>query len=278
MKSQRTRSKISRCVIYIIVFSLVILMVMPFAWMLLSSFKEENEVFTYDMTWLPSKITLSGYRRALTRQPLLLYGLNTVIVSTVITFCQLITSVLAGYAFSRLEFPGRNFIFLIYISAMMIPHQALIIPSFMLIRKLGLVNSYGGLTLPFIAGPFGAFLMRNFFLSMPKSLEEAGIIDGCSRLQVLTRIVVPLCKPALATLGLFVFMQSWNDFMWPLIITNTDKMRTLQVGLALMKTDIYPDWPMMMAATVMATLPIMIAFLGAQKQFIESLAFTGVKY
>jgi multiple sugar transport system permease protein len=120
--------------------------------------------------------------------------------------------------------------------------------------------------------------MRNFFLSTPQSLEEAAVLGGCSRLQVLLRIVVPLSRPALATLGLFTFMQAWNDFMWPLIITNSVQMRTLQVGLALMKTDIYPDWPMMMAATVLATLPIIIAFLFAQRQFIESLAFTGVKY
>lgn len=278
MKSQTMLTKIKNGIIYLILFTLVIFMVMPFAWMTLSSLKEEDEVFTYEMTWLPSKITFSGYQRALTRQPFLLYGMNTVLVSSIVTICQLITSVLAGYAFARLEFPGRDVAFLIYISAMMIPHQALVIPSFMLIRKLGLVNTYGGLTLPFLAGPFGAFLMRNFFLSTPKSLEEAAIIDGCSRFQVLVRIVLPLCKPALATLGLFVFMQSWNDFMWPLIITNTDKMRTLQVGLALMRTDIYPDWPMMMAATVLATLPVIIAFLSAQKQFIESLAFTGVKY
>jgi len=161
---------------------------------------------------------------------------------------------------------------------MMIPAQATIIPAFILIRKLGLLNSYRGLTLPFLATPFGAFLMRQFFLSMPKSLEEAAIIDGCSRAQVLLRIVLPLTKPALATLGLFSFMTAWNDFMWPMIITTTANMRTLQVGLALLSTDIYPDWPMMMAASVMATLPVILAFLSAQKQFIQSLAFTGVKF
>ena len=272
MKSYRLTTTLNRSIIYIVLFTLSIFMLMPFAWMVLSSLKEADDVFTYDMTWLPKKISFSGYYRAVTEQPFLLYGVNTVLVSIIITSIQLTTSVLAGYAFARLEFPGRNLIFMIY------PSQAMIIPSFILVRKLGLIDSYGGLTLPFLAGPFGAFLMRQFFLSMPKSLEEAAIIDGCSRWKVLLKIVLPLSKPALATLGLFTFMNAWNDFMWPLIITNSVKMRTLQVGLALMRTDIYPDWPMMMAATVLATLPIIIAFLSAQKQFIESLAFTGVKY
>ncbi|NLL47336.1 MAG: carbohydrate ABC transporter permease [Firmicutes bacterium] len=267
-----------RFVIYLILLFLAALMLMPFAWMVLSSFKEVDEVFTYEMTWLPSTLTLSGYYRALTEQPFLRYGLNSVWVSTIITTIQLITSVLAGYAFARLKFPGRGVVFMIYLSAMMIPSQATIIPSYILIRKAGLIDSYAGLTLPFLAGPFGAFMMRQFFLSMPESLEEAGIIDGCSRFQVLTKIVVPLSKPALASLGLFSFMGAWNDFMWPLIIINQDSMRTLQVGLSLMRADLYPDWPMMMAASVMATLPIMLAFLAAQKQFIESLTFTGVKY
>jgi multiple sugar transport system permease protein len=267
-----------RLVIFFVLFTFAIFMLMPFAWMVLSSFKEADEVFTYDMTWLPSTISFSGYYRALTEQPFLKYGLNSVLVSLIITAAQLTTSALAGYAFARLNFPGRNLIFMVYLSAMMIPSQATVIPSYILIRKMGLIDSYAGLTLPFLAGPFGAFMMRQFFLSMPESLEEAGIIDGCSRFQVLCKIVLPLSKPALASLALFTFMGAWNDFMWPLIIINRDAMRTLQVGLSLMRADLYPDWPMMMAASVMATLPIIIAFLLAQKQFIQSLAFTGVKY
>jgi multiple sugar transport system permease protein len=270
--------RIKKFVVYLVLFAMAIVMLIPFAWMVLSSFKEADEVFTYEMSWLPSTLTLSGYGRAFTEQPFLRYGLNSVFVSTIITIIQLITSVLAGYAFARLKFVGRNLVFMIYLAAMMIPSQATIIPSYILIRKAGLIDSYAGLTLPFLAGPFGAFMMRQFFLSMPESLEEAGIIDGCSRFQVLTKIILPLSKPALASLGLFTFMSAWNDFMWPLIIINRDSMRTLQVGLSLMRSDIYPDWPMMMAASVLATLPIMIAFLSAQKQFVESLTFTGVKY
>ena len=278
MNSLRLRTTINRSIMYILLLALAISMLLPFGWMLLSSVKAEDEVFTYDMTWLPSKIVFSGYFRALTRQPFLMYGMNSILVSFIVTTVQVATATLAGYAFARLEFPGRNTIFVAYLSAMMIPVQATIVPSFILIKNMGFLDSYQGLTLPFLATPFGAFLMRQFFLSMPKSLEEAAIIDGCSRFKVLTKVVLPLSKPALATLGLFTFMGSWNDFMWPMIITTTAEMRTLQVGLALMRTDLYPDWPMMMAASVLATLPVILAFLSAQKQFIQSLAFTGVKY
>lgn len=278
MNFLRLRTNITRTILYVILLALAISMLLPFAWMLLSSFKAEDEVFTYDMNWLPSRIEFSGYYRALTLQPFLMYGMNSIVVSVIVTTVQVATATLAGYAFARLDFPGRNVIFLIYLSAMMIPVQATIIPAFILINRMGFLDSYQGLTLPFLATPFGAFLMRQFFLSMPKSLEEAAIIDGCSRFGVLLKVVLPLSKPALATLGLFTFMGVWNDFMWPMIITTTAEMRTLQVGLALMRTDLYPDWPMMMAASVMATLPVILAFLSAQKQFIQSLAFTGVKY
>ncbi len=278
MNFLRLRTNITRTILYVILLALAISMLLPFAWMLLSSFKAEDEVFTYDMNWLPSRIEFSGYYRALTLQPFLMYGMNSIVVSAIVTTVQVATATLAGYAFARLDFPGRNVIFLIYLSAMMIPVQATIIPAFILINRMGFLDSYQGLTLPFLATPFGAFLMRQFFLSMPKSLEEAAIIDGCSRFGVLLKVVLPLSKPALATLGLFTFMGVWNDFMWPMIITTTAEMRTLQVGLALMRTDLYPDWPMMMAASVMATLPVILAFLSAQKQFIQSLAFTGVKY
>jgi multiple sugar transport system permease protein len=267
-----------RLLIYLILFAVAAIMLLPFAWMLLSSFKEADEVFTYDMTWLPSTLTLSGYYRALTEQPFLRYGLNSLFVSFLITVAQLTTSALAGYAFARLDFPGRKLVFTVYLAAMMIPSQATIIPSYVLVRKMGLLDTYAGLTLPFLAGPFGAFMMRQFFLPMPEALEEAAIVDGCTRFQVLRKVVLPLSKPALSSLALFVFMGAWNDFMWPLIIINRESMRTLQVGLSLMRADLYPDWPMMMTASVMATLPVILAFWSAQKRFIQSLAFTGVKY
>jgi len=253
-------------------------MVLPFVWMLLTSFKDRSEVFTYSIQWLPSRINLDGYREVWSEIPFARMYLNSFIVAISVTVCQLVTSALAGYAFARLDFPGRDVVFMIYLSAMMIPHQATVIPSFLLMRKFNMVDRYTSLILPFAAGPFGAFMLRQFFMSMPRSLEEAAIIDGCSRFGVLRSVVLPLCKPALVTLGLFQFMFSWNDFMWPLIVTNKMSMRTLQVGLALLRAEVSTEWPMLMAATVMATVPILVAFLAAQRQFIESIAFTGLKY
>ena len=253
-------------------------MVLPFVWMLLTSFKDKSEVFTYSIQWLPSKINLDGYREVWSEIPFARMYVNSFIVAISVTACQLVTSALAGYAFARLDFPGRDLVFMIYLSAMMIPHQATIIPSFLLMRKFNMVDRYSSLILPFAAGPFGAFMLRQFFMSMPRSLEEAAIIDGCSRFGVLRNVVLPLCKPALVTLGLFQFMFSWNSFMWPLIVTNKMSMRTLQVGLALLRAEVSTEWPMLMAATVMATVPILVAFLAAQRQFIESIAFTGLKY
>lgn len=278
MKPKRFLTVAGKGATHAVLMATALIMLLPFVWMLLSSFKEPDDVFTYSMRWLPSKVTLSGYVRAVTKHPFWRYTANSLIISFSVTSMQLITSALAGYAFARLEFPGRDVLFMIYLAAMMIPHQAMVIPSFILMKKLGLLDTFAALILPFAAGPFGAFLMRQFFLSMPKSLEEAAIIDGCSRIGVLWKIILPLSKPALSTLALFVFMNSWNDFMWPLIITNRVEMRTLQVGLSLMRSDVHPDWPMLMAATVLATMPVLVAFLSAQKQFIESLAFTGVKY
>ena len=256
----------------------VIFMLLPFIWMILTSFKDKTEVFNYSLQWLPSKFKFDGYRQVRSEIPFARMYLNSFIVAGSVTVCQLITSALAGYAFARLDFPGRDVIFMIYISAMMIPYQATVIPSFMLVRKLGMLDRYSCLIVPFIAGPFGAFMLRQFFLGMPRSLEEAAIIDGCSRFGVLARIILPLCKPAMVTLGLFQFMFAWNDFMWPLIVTNTSSMRTLQVGLALLRAEEATNWPMLMAATTMATLPIVIIFLAAQRQFIESVALTGLKY
>jgi len=253
-------------------------MVLPFAWMVLTSVKDKGEVFTYSVQWLPSRVNLDGYRDVWFEMPFARMYANSLIVAISVTVCQLVTSALAGYAFARLDFPGRDVVFMIYLSAMMIPHQATIIPAFLLIRRFNMVDRYSSLVLPFAAGPFGAFMLRQFFMSMPRSLEEAAIIDGCSRFGVLRSVVLPLCKPAMVTLGLFQFMFSWNDFMWPLIVTNKMSMRPLQVGLALLRAEISTEWPMLMAATVMATMPVLVAFLAAQRQFIESIALTGLKY
>ncbi len=217
-----------------------------------------------------------AYKEIWTRIPFARMFINSLIVATLVTALQLITSSLAGYAFSRLNFPGRDRLFWAYAALMMIPQQATLIPAFMLIQRMGLMDTYSALILPFAAAPFGAFLMRQFFMALPKELEEAAALDGCSSFGILFRIFMPLAKPALATLALFSFMTSWNEFLWPLMVTSSKQMFTLQVGLDMLKWEAGSDWPIIMAASVLVTLPVIVAFLFAQEKFTRSIAMSGI--
>lgn len=217
-----------------------------------------------------------AYSDIWSRIPFARMFINSLAVSVAVTALQLITSSLAGFAFSRLHFPGRDKLFWAYASLMMIPQQATMVPAFMLMHRLGLIDTYAGLILPFAAAPFGAFMMRQFFMGLPKEIEEAAALDGCSRFGTLWRVFVPLAKPALATLGLFSFMTSWNEFLWPLMVTTRRDMFTLQVGLDMLKWEAGSDWPIIMAASVLSTIPVVAAFLLAQEKFTRSIAMSGL--
>lgn len=276
-----SQQKIAKALVSLVINAILlmgaILMVLPFLWMLSTSFKPSSEVFTYTLQWLPSKLNFEGYRGVWTELPFARMYFNSIFVAVTITLVQLATCTLAAYAFARLRFPGREVLFLGYLSTMMIPGQVTMIPSFLIMRSLKIMDSYYALILPFLAHPFGTFLLRQFMLSLPISLEEAAILDGCTRFQILRKVVVPLSKPALSAMGLFTFLFSWNDFMWPLIVTNRMCMRTLQVGLALLRSEQGTKWPMVMAATVLATVPLLICFVCAQNQFIEGITLSGIK-
>lgn len=220
--------------------------------------------------------SFNAYSDIWQRIPFARMFINSLLVSVAVTALQLVTSSLAGYAFSRLHFPGRDRLFWVYASLMMIPQQATMVPAFMLMHRLGLIDTYAGLILPFAAAPFGAFMMRQFFMGLPKELEEAAALDGCSRFGTLWRIFVPLAKPALTTLGLFSFMTSWNEFLWPLMVTTRRDMFTLQVGLDMLKWEAGSDWPIIMAASVLSTIPVVAAFLLAQEKFTRSIAMSGL--
>ena len=221
-------------------------------------------------------LVFDAYIDIWSRVPFARMFLNSTVVALAVTALQLVTSALAGFAFSRLQFPGRDRLFWAYAALMLIPQQATLIPAFMLIRNLGLMDTYAALILPFAAAPFGAFMMRQFFLGLPRELEEAAVLDGCSRLGVLFRIFMPLAKPGLATLGLFSFMTSWNEFLWPLMVTTKRDMFTLQVGLDMLKWEAGSDWPVIMAASVLVTIPVIAAFLLAQGRFTRSIAVSGI--
>jgi multiple sugar transport system permease protein len=229
------------------------------------------------MNMIPKSISFEGYREAFANAPLLRYMTNSIAISCVSTLGVVVTSVLAGYALSRIRFPLRNTLFIIILGTMMIPHQSIIIPSFIMMKNFGWLDSYKVLTIPFLVYPFAVFIMRNFFMALPKELEEAAFLDGCNRLQILYRIFVPVSLPAVASVIIFNFTYIWNDFFWPFVMTKTVELRTIQVGLSMLKSQFLLQWPLLMAATVISSIPIFAVYLVFQKYFVKGSVTSGVK-
>ena len=264
-------------ILHVIIYALALATIAPFIWMLLTSVKDIGDIFVYPPKWLPSKFHFENYVRAFQAAPFGRYYLNSLIVACTVTLGQLITCSMAAYAFARLQFKGRDVLFYIFLGTMMIPYQVTMIPSFMVLYWLGWVDSYQAMIVPGLASAFGTFLLRQFFLTIPKELEEAAYIDGCGKFRVLWQIIIPLSKPALATLAIFTFMGTFNDFIWALIVVNSDHLRTVQLGLAIFRDRYITDWDLLMAGSVMATLPILIVFFFAQKYFIKGITLSGIK-
>lgn len=264
-------------ILHVIIYALALATIAPFIWMLLTSVKDIGDIFVYPPKWLPSKFHFENYARAFQAAPFGRYYLNSLIVACTVTLGQLITCSMAAYAFARLQFKGRDVLFYIFLGTMMIPYQVTMIPSFMVLYWLGWVDSYQAMIVPGLASAFGTFLLRQFFLTIPKELEEAAYIDGCGKFRVLWQIIIPLSKPALATLAIFTFMGTFNDFIWALIVVNSDHLRTVQLGLAIFRDRYITDWDLLMAGSVMATLPVLIVFFFAQKYFIKGITLSGIK-
>ncbi len=260
-----------------LIYGLAIITVAPFIWMILTSFKDIGEILIYPPKWFPSVFHWENYVNAFNAAPFGRFYFNSIFVSVAVVLGQLVTCSLAAFAFARLQFRGREVLFMIFLGSMMIPGQVTMIPSFMILYWLGWVDSYYALIVPGLASAFGTFLLRQFFLTIPKDLEEAAYIDGCSRFGVLWRIILPLAKPALATLAIFTFMGVFNDFLWALVVTNSEEMRTVQLGLAVFRDRYSTEWDKLMASSVTATLPILIIFFFAQKYFIKGIALSGLK-
>jgi multiple sugar transport system permease protein len=263
--------------LHILIYALAIMTLVPFLWMILTSVKDLGEIFTYPPKFFPSEIKLSNYVNAFEAAPFGRYYLNSLFVASVVTIGQIITCSMAAFAFARLNFRGRNFLFYIFLGTMMIPYNVIMIPSFMVLYWLGWIDTYQSLIVPGLASAFGVFLLRQFFMTIPKELEEAAYIDGASRLTVLRKIIMPLSKPALATLAIFTFMGVFNDFIWALIVINSEEMRTVQLGLAIFRDRYLTQWDLLMAGSVTAVLPILIVFFFAQKYFIKGITLSGLK-
>ena len=262
---------------HVLLLPLALIFLLPFVEMFMTSVTPAADINKFPPAFFPSQITFDGYARLFASSDILLWLGNTAIVSVTAVVSHLVLCSLAGYGFARLKFPGQSFGFLAILATIMIPTQMLMIPTYILFSRIGLIDSLGAAIVPWLASAFGIFLMRQFFLSLPAELEEAAMIDGCTRLQVFFRVVLPLAKPALATLAIFTLLGSWNDLVWPLIAINNDQAFTLQLGLTNFQGTRHTEWSLLMAGNVIATLPLIVFFLFAQKQFIATMTFSGLK-
>lgn len=254
-----------------------LIMLFPFFWMISSSLKNSVEAFATPPSLIPSSPTLENYRHVFEILNMPRLFLNSITVSVTVVSLQLITSALAGYAFARLHFRGKNFLFLIYLATMMIPFQVIIVPLFIEMRTFGLIDSFLGLGLPMIASAFGVFLMRQAMLAIPKELEDAALLDGANHFRLFFSVALPLCLPSLAALGILSFMAVWNAYLWPLVIIFSPEKMTLPLALANLQGENLTDWPMVMAATTLAIIPIAIVYLLLQKQIAQSFLTAGLK-
>ena len=256
-----------------------LLIATPIIIAILTSFKSLQDISANPNTIFPREWTFRNYETAWTATPFGRYLLNSAIQSGIIVLFQVLFSVLAAFAFTFLEFPGRNLLFNIMLGSLMIPFQLTFIPNFILISEWGLANTYAGLTLPFLASAFGVFMLRQFFMTLPKELKDSAMIDGAGNFRYLMQIVVPLSKGSISAFGIFAFLGAWSQYLWPLVITNDSSMRTIQIGIRyfLFDQERGTDWGALMAGAVIVLLPTLIIFLVAQRQLVKGIAMSGLK-
>ena len=264
---------------YVILGIMALSMLIPFFAMLSLSFSSNNAIFSYPPSIFPKEITIGNYINVFKSIPLARYFFNSLLVATVTTVGQVIISALAGYGFAKLKFKGSNFVFMIILITMMIPPQVNIIPLFFIMREMHLIDTYQALIIPGFFGGFGIFMFRQFFMGLPDELLEASKIDGCNIFQTFYKVALPLSLPAVSTLSIFTFISSWNSFMWPLIVTNSDQMRTLPLGLAVFKGSFreITAWGDLLACAVICTIPTILVFLLGKRFLIDDILQGGVK-
>ena len=274
---QRTLRRLAKGLVYVPLLFAAALALMPFVWMISSSLKLDKDVFSIPMRWIPQDFHWDNYLKIWERVPLLTYFKNTSVVAAAVTFMQLLTSSFAAYAFAKMQFKGRDILFLCYIGTIAVPWQAYMLPQFIMMRSIGLYDTVWALVVLQSFSAFGVFLMRQFYLSIPNDLNEAARIDGLSEYGIWARIMLPLSKPAIATLTIFTFVNTWNDYMGPLIYLTKDENKTIQVGLRRFIQAYTSDYHLIMAASLCTLIPVTIVFLAMQKYFIQGIATTGLK-
>jgi len=268
---------ISKCMIYAVLIMLSLVAIVPFLWMLSASLKLNKDVFSYPIQWLPKIFVWNNYVEIWNKIPLAMFLKNTTKLTLIVTLLQLFTSSLAAYAFAKIEFKGRDILFIFYVSTIAIPWQVYMIPQYLMVQKLGLVDTHLSLIILQAFSAFGVFLMRQFYINIPKELSESARMDGLGEFGIFSRIMLPLVKPGLATLVIFTVVTIWNDFMGPLIYLNSTDRKTVQLGLRLFMTQFSADYASIMAAALVTLIPVMLVFGLLQKYFVEGVATSGIK-
>ena len=265
--------------VYIVLSVVGIIFIMPFAWMVANSFKDIRGIYQYPPTFIPEVWHFENYTEAWTLTHFDLGFLNSALVAAAVVLGQLFTASLAGYAFARLRFPGRDKIFLLYISLMMVPFTVLLIPLYVQMRAFGWISTLQAVIVPFLFTPWGTFMMRQFMVTIPRELEDAARIDGCGFFRTYWLIILPLTKPALATLAIFTFVNTWNSFQWPLIVLGKPKVKTLPLLLASFQNQsgMRTPWHLIMAAATFVVIPVLIAFIVGQKYYVRGIVTSGIK-
>ena len=274
---EKRKNQLMKGIIYVAMTIVTIFMLFPFYWMLVTAVKPVNEIFAFPPKLWPSEFHWENFREVLELRDFGTYFKNSAIVTLIATVITVCINLLAGYAFAKYQFKGKEFLFLIVLSTLMIPLQVIMIPNFIIISKLGMINTYQGLILPPCAEAFGLFLSRQFLSTLPDALIESARIDGASEFHIFRSIILPNSGSLLSVLIIFTFMWRWNDFQWPLIILSDSGMYTVQLGLSMLNGSNYVNWNQLMSASLLSILPVIIIFFIFQKQFVQGIATTGIK-
>lgn len=277
LQAGRLAKLLKKAALYLALTVLALTMVTPFIWMLSTSLKANQYVLSFPPQLIPRPATLESYTRLFELYPMARMFGNSLLAALLTTLGQLVTCSMAAYAFARMNFRGREALFLVYLATLMVPFQVTITPLFILMRIFGWINTYQGLILPGVFSAFGTFLLRQHLLTIPKELEEAAFIDGASHWMIFRKIILPLATPALATLAVFAFMSSWNSFLWPLFVLKDLELMTLPVGLATLHGRWLTEWNLVMAGTVITTVPMILVYLFAQKYLVKGFVTSGLK-
>lgn len=264
---------------YILIIFGSLLMILPFLLMIALAFSPYEKTLVYPPILFPRDTTIANFKEVINSNNFIIYFLNSLLISIVTTVGQIITCSMAAYAFARLEFKYKNFLFLMFLSTMMIPTQVNLVPLFSMMHKFGWINTYYALIIPGLFSAFGIFLMRQYYITLPKEIEESAKIDGCNQWKIFWKIIFPISLPSIATLSIFSFITSWNSFLWPLLVTNSDALKTLPVALASFKSSFREiiNWSLIMAGTLISVIPALLIFIFGQKYFISGMIAGSVK-